>query len=115
MATQRLIRARGDRGGALASVDVATLRAALEHLLERAPAQAYLLIAVALEDAPAEVVAAELSIAPAQVMREVQGALAALARQYEQIAFAGEVEEPGLYGALRRRVAGREPALRAVR
>jgi DNA-directed RNA polymerase specialized sigma24 family protein len=60
-----------------------------QRLLARAPAQAYLLVAVALEDAPAEVAAAELNIAPAQVMRELQGALAALARQYEQVAFAG--------------------------
>jgi DNA-directed RNA polymerase specialized sigma24 family protein len=108
MAARRLMRARSDAGAALRRLDLETLRAALERLLARAPTQAYLLVGVALEDGPADVVAAELGLAPAQVMQELQGALAALARQYEEVAFAGEVEEPGLYGALCGRLAGEQ-------
>jgi hypothetical protein len=48
------------------------------------------------ENAPADVVAAETGIDPVQQVAAVRAALAALALDYESVAFAGGVQEPGL-------------------
>jgi hypothetical protein len=89
MGNRRLVRARSDRGAALALLDLDTLQAALMRLLGHDPIQASLIIALAVENAPAAVVAAELSMAHAQLTGELHKAVAALARHYEHIAFAG--------------------------
>jgi hypothetical protein len=119
MAGRRLIRARSDRGAALAfsALNLDVLREALLRLLQHSPEQAHLLVAVALsdsdEDTPTDVrgVAAELGIAHVEVLGELHKALAALARHYEDLAFAasvaGEGEEPGLAGAVHAQSAGR--------
>jgi hypothetical protein len=52
------------------------------------------------ENAPAEVVAAETGIDPAQLVAAARAALSALAFEYETVAFAGDVEAPGLAGAM---------------
>jgi hypothetical protein len=54
------------------------------------------------ENAPAEVVAAETRIAPAQQLAAAQAALSALALEYESVAFAAVVAEPGLQDAMRK-------------
>src|SRR5438105_15016242 len=64
MGNHRLVRARSDRGGALAVLDLDTLQQALVRLLGLAPTQGYLVVRLALENAPADIVAAETGIDP---------------------------------------------------
>jgi hypothetical protein len=66
-------------------------------------AKGYLVVRLAVENAPAE--AAELGIAHAQVTAELHRAVAALVQHYEHIAFAAHVEEPGLAGTVRGKLA----------
>ena len=101
MGNRRLIRARSDCGGALALLNLDMLQAALMRLLQNKPGEGYLIVRLAVENAPADVVAAETGIAPAQQVAAAQAALAALALEYESVAFAAVVEEPGLQGAMR--------------
>ena len=65
MGNRRLVRARSDRGTALALLDLDTLHEALMRLQRHDPSQAYLIIALAVENAPADVVAADVDIDPA--------------------------------------------------
>ena len=102
LGNRRMIRARSDRGGALALLDLDTLQQALMRLLGHNPSQAYLIIALAVENAPADVVAAQTGIDPAQQVTAAQAALAALALDYESVAFASAVEEPSLGPAMRK-------------
>jgi hypothetical protein len=90
-----------DRGAALALLDLDTLQQALARLLGHAPAQGYLVLRVAVENAPADVVAAETGLDPVQQVVAARAALATLALEYESVAFAGAVEEPGLGAAMR--------------
>jgi hypothetical protein len=101
MGSRRLVRARSDRGAALALLDLDTLQQALAHLLRHNPLQGYLVVALAVENAPADVVASETGIDPAQLVAAVRAALAALALEYESVAFAGAVEERDLTAAVR--------------
>ena len=102
MGNRRLVRARSDRGGALAVLDLDTLQQALVRLLGLAPTQGYLVVRLALENAPAHIVAAETGIDPVQQVATAKAALAALALEYESVAFAGVVAEPGPLGAARK-------------
>jgi hypothetical protein len=101
MGNRRLVRARSDRGGALAVLDLDTLQQALVRLLGIAPTQGYLVVRLALENAPADIVAAETGVDPVQQVATAKAALAALALEYESVAFAGAVDEPGLGPATR--------------
>jgi hypothetical protein len=101
MGNRRLVRARSDRGGALAVLNLDMLQQALVRLLGLAPAQGYLVVRLALENAPADVVAAETGIDPVQQVAAARAALAALALEYESVAFAGAVEERDLGSAMR--------------
>jgi hypothetical protein len=84
-----------------AFADLDTLQAALTHLLQRHPNQGYLVVRLAVEKAPADVVAAETGIDPRAQVAAARAALAALALEDESVAFAGAVEEPGLGAAMR--------------
>jgi hypothetical protein len=101
MGNRRLVRSRSDRGGALAVLDLDTLQQALVRLVGLAPTQGYLVLRLALENAPADIVAAETGIDPVQQVVTAKAALAALALEYESVAFAGAVEEPGLAVTMR--------------
>jgi hypothetical protein len=72
----------------------------LARLLRHTPAQGYLVVRLAVENAPAEVVAAETGLDPAQLVTAAGAALSALALDYESVAFAGAVQEPGLGTAI---------------
>jgi hypothetical protein len=72
------------------------------RLLAHNASQGYLVVRLAVENAPADVVAAETGIDPRAQVTAAQAALAALALEYESVAFAGAVEEPGLAAALRK-------------
>ena len=100
MGNRRLVRARSDRGAALALLDLDTLQQALARLLRHDLLQGYMVVALAVENAPADVVASETGIDPAQLVAAARAALGALALEYEAVAFAGDVEEPGLAGAM---------------
>jgi hypothetical protein len=89
LGNRRLVRARSDRGAVLALLDLDTLQQALARLLRHDPLQGYLVIRLAVENAPADVVASETGIDPAQLVAAVRAALAALALEYESLAFAG--------------------------
>ena len=65
------------------------------------PSQAYLIIALAVENAPADVVAADVGIDPAQLVAALGKAVRALARAYESLTCARAVDEPTLGLALR--------------
>ena len=56
MRNRRMIRARSDHGAALALLDLGTLHVALMRLLQHNPSQGYLVVRLAVENAPAEVV-----------------------------------------------------------
>jgi hypothetical protein len=71
------------------------------HLLAHNANQGYLVVRLAAENAPADVVAAETGIDPRAPVTAAQAALTALALEYERVAFAGAVEEPGLGAAMR--------------
>jgi hypothetical protein len=88
-------------------LDLDTLQQALARLLRHDPSQGYLIIALAVENAPADAVAAETGIDPTQQVAAARSALVALALEYEAVAFAGAVEEPGLAGAMRGRRASK--------
>ena len=62
--------------------------------------QGYLVLRVAVENAPVDVVAAETGLDPVQQVVAARAALAALALEYESVAFAGAVEEAGLGAAM---------------
>jgi hypothetical protein len=96
MGNRRLVRARSDRGTALALLDLDTLHEALTRLQRHEPSQAYLIIALAVENASADVVAADVGIDPT-----LGEAVRALARAYESVTCAGAVDEPTLGSALR--------------
>jgi hypothetical protein len=102
MANRRLVRARSDRGTALALLDLDTLHEALMRLQRHDPSQAYLISALAVENAPADVVAADIGIDPAHLIRALGEAVRALARAYESVSCAGAVDEPSLGSALRK-------------
>jgi hypothetical protein len=102
MGNRRLIRARSARGGALAVLDLDTLQQALLRLLGLAPTQGYLVVRLALENAPADIVAAETGLDPVQQVATAKAALAALALEYESVAFASVVAEPSPLGAARK-------------
>jgi hypothetical protein len=101
MGNRRLVRARSDRGIALALLDLNTLHEALLRLQRHDPNQAYLIIALTVENAPADVVAADVGIDPAHLIGALGEAVRALARAYESVACAGVVDEPNLESALR--------------
>jgi hypothetical protein len=101
LSNRRMVRARSDCGAALALLNLDMLQVALMRLLQNKPSQGYLVVRLAVENAPAEGVAAETGIAPAQQVAAAQAALAALALEYESVGFAAVVEEPGLQGAMR--------------
>ena len=101
MGNRRLVRARSDRGTALALLDLDTLHEALMWLQRHDPSQAYLIIALAVENAPADVVAADVGIDPAQLVAALGKAVRALARAYESLTCARAVDEPNLGSALR--------------
>jgi hypothetical protein len=69
--------------------------------LQHDPIQSYLVIALAVENAEADIVAAETGIAPVQQIVAARAALATLALEYESVAFAGHVEEHDLIAAVR--------------
>jgi hypothetical protein len=100
MGNRRMIRARSECGAALALLDLDTLQEALARLLRHNPRQAHLIIALAVENAPAEVVASQTGLDPSQQVAAVRAALSALALEYESVAFTRAVEEPGLGAAL---------------
>ena len=102
MGNRRLVRARSDRGTALALLDLNTLHEALMRLQRHDPSQAYLIIALAVENAPADVVAADVGIDPPHLSRALGEAVRALARAYESVTCAGVVAEPNLGSALRK-------------
>jgi hypothetical protein len=102
MGNRRLVRARSDRGTALALLDLDTLHEALMRLQRHDPSQAYLISALAVENAPADVVAADVGIDPAHLIRALGEAVRALARAYESVSCAGAVDEPSLGSALRK-------------
>ena len=102
MGNRRLVRARSDRGTALALLDLDTLHEALMRLQRHDPSQAYLIIALVVENAPADVVAADVGIDPAHLIRALGEAVRALARAYESVTCAGAVDEPNLESALRK-------------
>jgi hypothetical protein len=64
MGNRRMVRARSDCGGALALLSLDLLQAALMRLLQHKPGEGYLVVRLAVENAPAEAVAAETGIAP---------------------------------------------------
>jgi hypothetical protein len=101
MGNRRLVRARSDRGTALALLDLETLHEALMCLQRHDPSKAYLIIALAVENAPADVVAADMGIDPAHLVGALGEAVRALARAYESVTCAGTVDEPNPESALR--------------
>ena len=101
MGNRRLVRARSDRGTALALLDLDRLHEALLRLQRHEPSQAYLIIALAVENASADVVAADVGIDPTHLLRALGEAVRALARAYESVTCAGAVDEPTLGSALR--------------
>jgi hypothetical protein len=88
-------------GSALALINLDTLQQACERLLQHDPIQGYLVIALAVENATADVVAAKTGIDPVQHIGAARVALAAMALEYESVAFAGHVEEHDLIAAVR--------------
>jgi hypothetical protein len=100
MGNRRMIRARSDCGAALALLDLGTLQVALLRLLQHKPSQGYLVVRLAVDNAPAAVVVAETGIAPAQQVAAARAALAALALEYESVAFAAIVAESSPQGWL---------------
>jgi hypothetical protein len=102
MGNHRMIRARSDCGAALALLNLDMLQVALMRLLQNKPGEGYLVVRLVVENAPAEVVAAETGIAPLQQIAAAQAALAALALEYESVAFAAVVAEPGVQSATRK-------------
>jgi hypothetical protein len=101
MGNHRLIRARSNRGAALDLLDLDTLHQALMCLPRHDPSEGYPVIALAVENAPADVVAAETGIDPAQQVAAARAAIAALALEYESVAFAGAMQERDLGAAVR--------------
>jgi hypothetical protein len=101
MGNRRLVRARSDRGTALALLDLDTLHEALMCLQRHDPSQAYLIIALVVENAPADVVAADMGIDPAHLVGALGQAVRALARAYESVTCAGAVDKPNPESALR--------------
>jgi hypothetical protein len=101
MGNRRLVRAHSDRGTALALLDLDTLHEALMRLQRHDPSQAYLIIALTVENAPADVVAADVGIDPAHLIRALGEAVRALARAYESVTCAGAVDKPNPESALR--------------
>ena len=96
----QLIRARSDRGAALALLDLDTLQQALVRLQQHDPIQFYLVVALAVENANAVAVAAELGMDQGHIMGALHAAMAALALDYEAVAFAGAVEAHDLGAAV---------------
>jgi hypothetical protein len=101
MGNRRLVRARSDRGTVLALLDLDTLHEALMCLQRHDPSQAYLIIALVVENAPADVVAADMGIDPAHLVGALGQAVRALARAYESVTCAGAVDKPNPESALR--------------
>ena len=115
MGNRRMVRARSDCGAALALLALDTLQQALARLLGHAPVQGYLVVRLAVENAPAADVAAEPGLDPAHATEDPhQGRLVGVVRlgraaprrpispRSESVAFAGAVEEPSLAAVLRR-------------
>lgn len=94
MGNRRLVRARSDRGTALALLDLDRLREALMRLQRHDPIQAYLVVALAVENAPAEVVAADVGLDRAHLVGALGKAVRALALEYESVTFATAMQEP---------------------
>ena len=69
LGNRRRVRARSERGAALALLDLDTLREALARLLWHTPAHGYLVVTLAVENAPADVVASEVGVGRAQLVR----------------------------------------------
>jgi hypothetical protein len=60
-----------------------------------------LVVRLAVENAPADIVASETGIDPAQVVAAARAAIGALTLEYESVAFASAVEERALGAAVR--------------
>jgi hypothetical protein len=101
MGNRRLVRARSDRGAALALLDLDRLREALMRLQRHDRVQAYLVVALAVENAPADVVAAHVGLDRAHLVGAMDKAVAALALARESVTFTSAVEEPNLGSAMR--------------
>ena len=101
MGNRRLVRARSDRGAALALLDLDRLREALVRLQRHDPVQAYLVVALAVENAPVDVMAADVGIDRAHLGGALGKAVAAPALAYESVTFTSAVEEPNLGSAMR--------------
>src|SRR5437762_3281574 len=93
MGNRWLVRARSDRGAALAPLDLDRLREALMRLQRHDPVQAYLFVALAVENAPADIVAADVGLDRAHQVPTLGKAVAALALAYESVTFTSAVEE----------------------
>ena len=74
MGNRRMIRARSDCGAALVLLDLDTLQQALAHLLRHDPSQGYLVVRLAVENAPVQVVAAETGLDPVQQVAAARAA-----------------------------------------
>ena len=102
MGNRRLVRARSDRGAALDLLDLDRLPEALMRVQRHDPVQAYLLVvALAVENAPADVVAADVGLDRAHLVGALGKAVAALALACESVTFTSAVEEPTLGSAMR--------------
>jgi hypothetical protein len=101
MGNRRLVRARSDRGAALALRDLDRLREALMRLQRHDPVQAYLIVALAVENAPAAVVAADVGLDRAHLVGAPGKAVAVLALAYESVTFTSAVKKPNLGSAMR--------------
>ena len=71
------------------------------RLLRHTLAQGYLVVALAEENPPANAVASETAIDPAQPVAAARAAIGALALEYEPVALACAVEERDLGAAVR--------------
>jgi hypothetical protein len=113
---RRLVHAWSDRGAALALLDLDRLREALMRLQPHDPVQAYLVVALAVENAPADVVAADVGLDRAHLAPALGKAVAALALACESVPSTSAVEEPNLGSAMRaaRRKERSRPTDRAV-
>jgi hypothetical protein len=101
MANRRLVRARSDCGAALALLDLDIHQEALLRLLRHRPVKGYLVVALTIENAPTEVVAADVGIHRAHLVGALREAVVTLALEYEAVTFADAVAETGLLAAMR--------------
>lgn len=104
---RRLVRARSDAGAALRHLDLHMLREALSTLLRHDWEVGSVIYDLVVKGTEASVAAVERGVSLAVLTEQLRHAVQRVASAYEARAYAGEVSEPGLAGAVRARLDGK--------